>query len=377
MSRRTREWLADPDAVRRGAYGVAGFFAMVGFVSAAGSGTGFPVQWTWMVVPIVLLTAAALPHRRALVFAVAALALALPTGSNTVYLGFSVMSCVFLAIVAAGESGEPRWLGWASGLAGSVGSIFVAPMVAATLPFDRVGPNLTPFIFVAVGFLFAQVYDLRRIRRKLKAETDDLRGEAAWLRQRTALARELHDVVGHHVTAMVVQAEAGQVGDPEVALRAIADSGRTALGELDTLVVNLRDPDAEPTLKAPPRLSDIDELLAEPLRLQGVSVQCRIDPAPGLDELGVLTAYRIAQETLTNIARHARASGAWVELTRVGDRMRLRVSDDGVGPPAGTEGGSGLVGIGERVAAVKGSWDISERPGGGTMVEAYIPVDAT
>jgi signal transduction histidine kinase len=174
---------------------------------------------------------------------------------------------------------------------------------------------------------------------------------------------------------MVVQAEAGQLGeDPRAALQAIASSGRTALGELDALVVHLRDPAAAVTVTAPPRLSDIDELLAEPLRQQGVAVTVRLDPEPGLDEVGVLTAYRIAQEALTNVARHARASAAWVELARVGDRVRLRVSDDGVGPRSTSAHGSGLLGISERVRACGGSWDLSERPGGGTMLEANLPV---
>ena len=79
----------------------------------------------------------------------------------------------------------------------------------------------------------------------LRVRTRETEEQARWLEQRTSLARELHDVVGHHVTAMVVQAEAGQVGDPQSALRQIATSGRTALGELDALVVHLRDPDAE------------------------------------------------------------------------------------------------------------------------------------
>ena len=114
-----------------------------------------------------------------------------------------------------------------------------------------------------------------------------------------------------------------------------ANIGRKALGELDALVVHLRDPNAPISVAAPPRLLDIDELLAEPLRLQGVEVEVRLDPEPGLDEAEVLTVYRIAQEALTNVTRHAKASHAWVELTRKDDRVRLRISDDGVGLAAG------------------------------------------
>jgi signal transduction histidine kinase len=89
--------------------------------------------------------------------------------------------------------------------------------------------------------------------------------------------------------------------------------------------------------------------------------------------MGTLTAYRIAQEGLTNIARHAHATAAWVELVRIGDRVRLRVSDDGVGPSRAPTRGSGLLGIRERVRACGGSWSLSERPGGGTVLEAILP----
>ncbi len=118
------------------------------------------------------------------------------------------------------------------------------------------------------------------------------------------------------------------------ALRNIGELGRTALGELDSLVVHLRDPDAPLSVSAPPRLLDIDELLAEPLRRSGLAVDVRLGDGLVLDDLDVLTVYRVAQEALTNVARHARATHAWVELERRGDGVRIRVTDDGVGPPA-------------------------------------------
>jgi signal transduction histidine kinase len=209
---------------------------------------------------------------------------------------------------------------------------------------------------------------------ELARETEKLRGQTVWLEQRTNVARELHDVVGHLVTAIVVQAEAGQVSDPDQALRSIGDLGRRVLGELDALVVHLRDPSAALTVSAPPRLLDIEELLAEPLRRQGVAVSVDLVADPGLDEMGVLTVYRIAQEALTNVARHARATHAWVELDRVGALVRLRVSDDGVGPAHVPGADSGLVGIDERVSARGGTWAIGQRPGGGTVLDVSLPV---
>ncbi len=95
-----------------------------------------------------------------------------------------------------------------------------------------------------------------------------------------------------------------------------------------------------------------------------------------LDELDVLTVYRVAQEALTNVARHARARHAWVEVSRQDDVVRIRVSDDGAGPPAERGRGSGLVGIEERVAARGGRVELVGRPAGGTILDVSLPVGA-
>ncbi|WP_231931224.1 sensor histidine kinase [Micromonospora coriariae] len=274
----------------------------------------------------------------------------------------------FVFVSTCEDPARRPWLGWAAGLAGAAGAFAIALL-------NHRGIYAQPFVFVAAGYLLAVLLRSWSRGKALTRETTELRDQAAWLEQRTNLARELHDVVGHHVTAMVVQAEAGQFSsDPAVALRAIANSGRTALRELDTLVVHLRNPDAPVVVSAPPRLSDIDELLAEPLRQQGVAVHVRLDAEPGLDEVSVLAAYRIAQEAITNIARHAHATTAWVELVRVGGHARLRVSDNGIGPPQAVTRGSGLLGIEERARALGGSSLLNRRPGGGTVLEAILPV---
>jgi signal transduction histidine kinase len=208
---------------------------------------------------------------------------------------------------------------------------------------------------------------------ELAREAVELRGQAAWLEQRTNVARELHDVVGHLVTAIVVQAEAGQVSDPDRALRSIGELGRNALGELDALVVHLRDPSAAMTVSAPPRLLDIEELLAEPLRRQGVSVSVTLEPEPGLDEVGVLAVYRIAQEALTNVARHADARRAEVRLELSGGRPRLEVEDDGKGFPTGGLEGGGVRGMRERAVLIGGSLRLTRGTNGGTRVTLELP----
>ena len=203
-----------------------------------------------------------------------------------------------------------------------------------------------------------------------------LRGKAAWLEQRTSLARELHDVVGHHVTAMVVQAEAGQMGDAQAALRNIGDIGRKALGELDALVVHLRDPNARLAVSAPPRLLDIDELLAEAAAWQGVKVAVRLDAELGLDEVGVLTVYRIAQEALdqrhpprTRRARLGRADPVRRPGPAAGQRRRRRAA------PASPRAAPACSASRNALPRVGGSWDLSQRPGGGTVLDVSLPVE--
>ena len=88
----------------------------------------------------------------------------------------------------------------------------------------------------------------------------------------------------------------------------------------------------------------------------------------------MLTVYRITQEGLTNVTRHAGARHAWVELTRRDAVVHLRVSDDGVGPPLERDRGSGLVGVEERVAARGGRLELARRPGGGTILDVTLPV---
>ncbi len=143
------------------------------------------------------------------------------------------------------------------------------------------------------------------------------------------------------------------------ALQTIGGLGRTALTELDGLVVHLRDPQAPFAVSAPPRLSDVDELLATPLRRSGVLVDVRVDPDLELSDAVELAVYRIAQETLTNVARHARATCASVEVRAHEADVHLRVTDDGVGPHPyerpDHRRGSGLLGIEERVNGLGGA----------------------
>ncbi|HET7194933.1 MAG TPA: sensor histidine kinase [Nocardioides sp.] len=358
-----RRLRVDPHLLRRTAYAVAVLAALgsmfSSFVYEPETNSVWVVGW----IPIIAV--ASVPNRRfrATILAVGGGFIALWT-PDAVFLWPAVSAFVMVSVTE--DLHEVPIVGWAFGFAGSIGGLFLYPDQA----------TVSGFLAVALGGGLGLVLRSRFTEAELTEQAHSLRGKAAWLEQRTSLARELHDVVGHHVTAMVVQAEAGQMGDAQAALRNIGDLGRKALGELDALVVHLRDPKGELVVSAPPRLLDIDELLAAPLRGQGVEVSVRMDEELGLGEVGVLTVYRIAQEALTNVTRHAHAEHAWVELTRSDGRVRLRVSDDGVGPSPAPDRGAGLLGIEERVSALGGSWDMSSRPGGGTIIDVSIPVDS-
>jgi signal transduction histidine kinase len=363
--RALRRVLDDPDLLRRVAYAVGGGAAVVSLVSTLTLGTGGYAALAAYAIPVSVLASLPSQPRRSTVLAAGAAVVAAFTNADTVPLWLGVAALVFGSV--AEDLRPVPWVGWAGGLLGSLVSLALSVSMQQT-------PAFAALLGVVFGGSLGLLLRARLRTLQLSGEAKALRGRAAWLEQRTSLARELHDVVGHHVTAMVVQAEAGQMAEPGVALKHIGELGRKALGELDALVVHLRDPDAPMSVSAPPRLLDIDELLAAPLRLQGVEVDVRIAAELGLDGAELLTVYRIAQEALTNVTRHARATHTWVELTRADDRVRLRVSDDGVGLTPAQGRGAGLLGIEERVIAVGGSWDLSSRPGGGTILDVSIPV---
>jgi signal transduction histidine kinase len=216
----------------------------------------------------------------------------------------------------------------------------------------------------------------RVVRRERQEEA-----RRAVAEERARLARELHDVVAHAVSMVVVQAEAGAAagGPPErvvEAFDAIADTGRSALAELRRLLGVLRSPD-----EAAPRLPQpgVGELgpLVESVRRAGLPVDLRVEgeqrPLPaGVD----LSAYRIVQEALTNSVKHAGAARAAV-LVRYGEQdLQLEVLDDGRGPRPGTAAaGHGLDGMRERAALLGG--DLSAGPGaaGGFSVRARLPLE--
>ena len=225
-------------------------------------------------------------------------------------------------------------------------------------------------------------------RRATELErTRDAEAARAVAEERTRIARELHDVIAHHVSMMVIQAEAGPVvvnDRPAAAVQAfesISTTGRQALTEMRRLLGVLRDGNphgSEPPLAPQPSLDRLDELVAQQ-RAAGLDVDLRTEGEPrALPPSVELSAYRLIQEALTNVRRHSGAARARVVVRYRVDALDLEIVDPGPGRSATPNGaGHGLVGMRERVALLGGTIVAGPLPGGGYGVRARLPLSAT
>ncbi|MFE0379073.1 sensor histidine kinase [Streptomyces inhibens] len=203
--------------------------------------------------------------------------------------------------------------------------------------------------------------------------------------ERARIARELHDVVAHHISMVAVQAETARLATPGLPaagaerLSAIGDTARAALSEMRGLLGVLReDATTDPASRQPQpglRLRELNALLDESRETSGTGTRLILSGrpatlAPGLE----LAAYRILQEALTNARRHAPGAAVDVELHYAHDALRLLIRDNGPGPPtAAAAGGHGLSGMRERAAAVGGELRTGPAAGGGFLIEALLP----
>jgi signal transduction histidine kinase len=257
-------------------------------------------------------------------------------------------------------------------------------------PYDAI---TQAFIFLTAGVAGA----LSRARRGTlaAAESRAVRAEAeldvqtarAAARERATIARELHDVVAHHVSLMAVQAEATASllpGQPEKAQRSadiISDTARAALTELRRLLGVLRSPSERLETAPSASLAELDGVLDQ-VRGAGLVVDFEVVGSPARLAPGVdLTAFRIVQEALTNTIRHARTDRATVTVSYEPGYVTVSVADSGPGRggPARDEvvlpgSGLGLAGIAERVASCRGQLSLGPTPAGGFCVSARLPV---
>jgi signal transduction histidine kinase len=281
-----------------------------------------------------------------------------------------------------------------------VGAVVVAS--AAQLALGQVDEFVISSLFLAFGIALCwtlgefvgarRAYDVEVEARLHLLETErDQATRIAVAEERGRIARELHDVVAHAVSVMVVQADGASYAiqsNPELAQRAlqtISETGRGALGELRRLLDVLRsdDGDGEPRVPQPDAHALAD--LADRMRTSGVPVELEIDDLGELPAGVSLGVYRIVQESLTNTLKHAgRGATAAVRVHRTGDLVEVLVSDDGAGrvpqlvPAARRDprlpGGNGLIGMRERAHVYGGTLEVGPAPGGGWQVRAALPV---
>jgi signal transduction histidine kinase len=205
--------------------------------------------------------------------------------------------------------------------------------------------------------------------------------------ERARIARELHDVVAHHISMIAVQAETARLATPGMPpqgaerLLDIGDTSRAALTEMRRLLGVLREDTrtgagaGNGDRRPQPNLRQLNELLDEARDASGSAARLIVRGAPDTLDPGVeVAAYRIVQESLTNARRHAKGAAIDVELNYTADALRLRVRDNGPGPsPTAKTGGHGLLGMRERATAVGGEVRTGAAIGGGFLVEALLP----
>jgi signal transduction histidine kinase len=297
---------------------------------------------------------------------------------NNIIAFFAGMAAIFLMALLRD---------WRQAVAGLAIIFGVEGVVARTDPNGGIGDffftNLVFGVIWIVGFSLGRKFEEGEAakERAAKAERErEERAQAAVAEERARIARELHDVVGHSVSVMTVQASGvRRLLRPEQerereALLVVERTGREALAEMRRMVGVLRRPEEAPALAPQPSLDHVSRLV-EQAREAGLPVELRIEGHAIQLPAGVdLTAYRLVQEGLTNVVKHAQATRAEVLVDYGDGYVEVTVKDDGKGVGNGDGGGHGLVGMRERVSVYGGELDAGPQTGGGYQLRAKLPI---
>jgi signal transduction histidine kinase len=359
------------------------FIFVVGAGALAFGAKGSDVPWAVLLAGLVVSTIALLlRHRAPAIVLAVVLIVSLTTGWGPV-----VVLPVLLAIFTVAEYDVRRTL-IATAILAAVGLVATGPIHHQHLTFTGVLSRLAPIgLAVALGlYLRARADYITGLRdRAARLEREQaLLAQQAVGEERVRIARELHDVVAHNVSLMVVQAQAlaatGGDSEQRQALGRVADLGRDALSEMHRMLGVLRLQNGGAAERQPqPGVADLGTLIAR-TREAGLQTSLTVEGEPrDLPTAVDLSVYRIVQEALTNVVRHARADHATVTLAYSTGSVEITVLDDGAGetPPAGGGGpnGHGLVGMRERVALFGGELEAGRRRyGEGYRVHARLPI---
>ncbi|MEU6916113.1 sensor histidine kinase [Streptomyces olindensis] len=387
------------DFLRRHPMWVDGTWAVVllgmSLVGGVAGGYGSPA----LAVPLTLLLCLVIALRRRVPERMLLLATAVGVAQLVTDVGIGPADFALLVIVYTVAAEGARW---ASRFALGAG-LCAAPLAQVRWPSGEtsVAGNIVLTVFMTVPFALAWVLgDSIRTRRAYFAQLEEraarlekereAQSKVAVAAERARIARELHDVVAHNVSVMVVQADgAAYVLDAapdqaKKALETISSTGRQALAEMRRLLGVLRTGEHQEAGEYVPQ-PDVQQIedLVEQCRGSGLPVDFKVEGTPRPLPSGVeLTAYRIVQEALTNTRKHGGPNaGASVRLVYFDDGLGLLVEDDGKGAPhelyeeGGLDGqGHGLIGMRERVGMVGGTLDAGPRPGGGFRISALLPL---
>ena len=295
-----------------------------------------------------------------------------PFGGLTVGGVVAQLACVYVL----GRAGATR-----------LGGVLVLPYVAIALGSHEELTRIVAVLVATLASAAAATGIAHHVRSTAQAHSAteqafaDTLLEHAARGERARIARELHDVVAHHISMIAVQAETARLTTPGLPtegatrLLAIGDTARTALTEMRRLLGVLReDADTGVQRRPQPGLAQLMDLVDESRDAAGSRTRLIVSgPITPLDPGIEVTAYRIVQEALTNARRHAPGAAVDVELRYGGEDLAVRVRDNGPGPTVDLSG-HGLLGMRERAATVGGTLRTGPAPGGGFLVEARLPV---
>jgi len=333
---------------------------------------GLSVQQRWIESMALVLVSVCFAFRRVRPTAAAVPVLALLAGVSVTLTdsrGWDIAVVMLAMYSAARHAGRVgAWSVLGAGAAYGV-------LVTALEGYEGFWNSVGNFLFYLVLMVLPPWAAGLALRRRQELSRDD--ADRAVEEERTRIARELHDVVGHALGVIVVQAEGERAALPadapestREALANIAGCARDALSDVRRLLVVMRTDNA---LGPQPGLGDVPRLL-EGMTSAGLPAELVVEGEvrklpPGVD----LSAYRVIQESLTNSLRHSRDARAAVVLRYLPDAIDIVVTDDGRAVPTGDERGFGLLGMRERVALFGGSFEAGPRAGGGFGVHVTLP----
>jgi signal transduction histidine kinase len=277
------------------------------------------------------------------------------------------------------------------GVAAAIG-LAITVVGSAIVVYNEVDRNNGDFIFIPAVFAIAWLAGFALRAREAQAADAEQRAvhaereresaaRVAVAEERARITRELHDIVAHSLSVMVLQVGAvrhklpATMPEDREALIAVEQTGRSALAEMRRLLGALHDDGPDVALAPQPGLDELDAL-AERVGRAGLPVQVHVEGTSyALPRAIDLSAYRIIQEGLTNSLKHAHAQHAEVTVSYGADRLAIEVRDDGVGASDSDGLGRGLVGVRERVKIYGGEMTAGASPGGGFVLTARLPVE--